>query len=82
MRGHFGPINAVVFSPDGTQFVSGGEEGYIRLHTFDAGEPGRYKEGSGRGCGLARWWLRSTKDAAADCRVLIHLLPDYFTLRL
>lgn len=37
VRGHFGPINAVSFSPDGTQFVSGGEEGYIRLHTFDAG---------------------------------------------
>eukprot|EP00887_Chlorella_sp_A99_P004303 scaffold15.g4303.t1 len=36
VRGHFGPINAVSFSPDGTQFVSGGEEGYIRLHTFDA----------------------------------------------
>lgn len=36
VRGHFGPINAVAFSPDGTSFVSGGEEGYIRLHHFDA----------------------------------------------
>lgn len=36
VRGHFGPINAVAFSPDGTGFVSGGEEGYVRLHHFDA----------------------------------------------
>lgn len=36
VRGHFGPINAVAFSPDGTGFVSGGEEGYVRLHKFDA----------------------------------------------
>lgn len=36
VKGHFGPINAVAFSPDGTSFVSGGEEGYVRLHHFDA----------------------------------------------
>ncbi|KAL6768728.1 EIF3I [Auxenochlorella protothecoides x Auxenochlorella symbiontica] len=36
VRGHFGPINAVSFSPDGTGFASGGEEGYVRLHKFDA----------------------------------------------
>ncbi|KDD75202.1 hypothetical protein H632_c812p0 [Helicosporidium sp. ATCC 50920] len=36
IRGHFGPINAVAFMPDGSGFVSGGEEGYIRLHHFDA----------------------------------------------
>ena len=36
VRGHFGPINAVAFSPDGTGFVTGGEEGYVRLHHFDA----------------------------------------------
>lgn len=36
VRGHFGPINAVAFSPDGTMFASGGEEGYVRLHHFDA----------------------------------------------
>lgn len=36
VKGHFGPINAVAFSSDGTMFVSGGEEGYVRLHRFDA----------------------------------------------
>lgn len=36
VRGHFGPINAVAFSPDGTSFASGGEEGYVRLHHLDA----------------------------------------------
>ena len=36
VKGHFGPINAVAFSGDGTMFVSGGEEGYVRLHRFDA----------------------------------------------
>lgn len=36
VKGHFGPINAVAFSPDGTTFVSGGEEGYVRLHHLDA----------------------------------------------
>jgi len=35
VRGHFGPINTLAFSPNGRQFVSGAEEGYIRLHTFD-----------------------------------------------
>lgn len=36
VKGHFGPVNSLAFSPDGTSFVSGGEDGYIRLHHFDA----------------------------------------------
>ena len=35
VRGHFGPINAVAYHPDGQGFVTGGEDGYIRLHRFD-----------------------------------------------
>jgi len=33
--GHFGPINALSFTPDGEGFASGGEDGYARLHKFD-----------------------------------------------
>ena len=33
--GHFGPVNALTFSPDGKGFASGGEDGYVRLHHFD-----------------------------------------------
>ncbi|PSC70882.1 eukaryotic translation initiation factor 3 subunit I-like [Micractinium conductrix] len=36
VRGHFSPINSVAFSPDGTSFVTGAEEGNVRLHHFDA----------------------------------------------
>lgn len=35
MRGHFGPINTVAFSPSGRGFTTGGEDGYVRLHHFD-----------------------------------------------
>jgi len=35
VQGHFGPINALSFNPDGEGFASGGEDGYIRLHKFD-----------------------------------------------
>lgn len=35
VKGHFGPINTVAFSPNGKQYVSGGEDGFVRLHDFD-----------------------------------------------
>jgi len=35
VRGHFGPINSIAFHPDGKSYSSGGEDGYVRLHTFD-----------------------------------------------
>jgi translation initiation factor 3 subunit I len=36
LPGHFGPVNCVSYSPDGKGFSSGGEDGYVRLHHFDA----------------------------------------------
>lgn len=35
VKGHFGPLNALAFSPDGRSYSSGGEDGYVRLHHFD-----------------------------------------------
>lgn len=35
VKGHFGPINTITFSPDGKSYASGAEDGYIRLHFFD-----------------------------------------------
>jgi len=35
VAGHFGPVNALAFSPDGRSFVSGSEDGHVRLHHFD-----------------------------------------------
>ena len=36
VKGHFGPVNSVAFHPSGRGFASGGEDGYVRIHTFDA----------------------------------------------
>jgi len=35
VRGHFGPINTLAYRPDGRGYASGGEDGFVRLHTFD-----------------------------------------------
>lgn len=36
VRGHFGTVNTAAIHPDGGSFASGGEDGFIRLHHFDA----------------------------------------------
>merc|ERR1712127_222051 len=35
VKGHFGPINALAINPNGRNYASGAEDGYIRLHHFD-----------------------------------------------
>lgn len=35
VKGHFGPLNYVAVHPKGTQYASGGEDGYIRVHEFE-----------------------------------------------
>jgi translation initiation factor 3 subunit I len=35
VRGHFGPIHTLSFSPDGKGYASGGEDGIVRIHHFD-----------------------------------------------
>lgn len=32
VKGHFGPLNCLAIHPEGTSYVSGGEDGFIRLH--------------------------------------------------
>ncbi|XP_021774761.1 eukaryotic translation initiation factor 3 subunit I-like isoform X2 [Chenopodium quinoa] len=36
IKGHFGPMNALAFNPNGKSFASGGEDGYVRLHHLDS----------------------------------------------
>lgn len=35
VKGHFGPINSLAFHPSGNEYSSGGEDGYVRVHSFD-----------------------------------------------
>merc|ERR1711988_1531207 len=36
VKGHFGPMNCVAWFRDGRGFVTGGEDGYVRVHFFDS----------------------------------------------
>lgn len=36
VKGHFGPVNSCTFHPSGWGFASAGEDGYVRVHKFDA----------------------------------------------
>mmetsp|Transcript_126029 Transcript_126029/g.368252 ORF Transcript_126029/g.368252 Transcript_126029/m.368252 type:complete len:358 (+) Transcript_126029:15-1088(+) len=35
IKGHFGPMNTIAWFRDGRGFVTGGEDGYVRVHEFD-----------------------------------------------
>jgi len=35
VKGGFGPLNTIAWFPDGRGYVTGGEDGYVRVHHFD-----------------------------------------------